>query len=176
MSGCARHAHPQSPTPPQSSQAPQAGSGCLPTHDGFLRARLRGASDLDIDWTDAQLQCDGGPRPDRSGIRVTFAGLTPRDHRRLRFVFGMAPGRAAGTSRGVPVNVTVIFEGQGRLYSTRGEDKCTIDELTESPIAGAAHERRVAGRGFCVAAAAAADGGEGLLLSRFDFAGRMSDE
>jgi len=155
--------------------AATAASGCLSTHDGYLRARLRGAENLDIDWQDGELQCDGGPRPDGRGIRLTFAGPTLPGGHRLRFLFGIADVPEAGGAQHLPANVTVIFEGEPRLYSTRGEDKCTIDELSEAPIPGPALTRRlrVTGRGFCVAPAAAADDSAGLLLSRFDFAGSV---
>jgi hypothetical protein len=156
--------------------APAAGiTGCLPTHDGYLRVRLRGAENLDIDWRDGELQCDGGPRPGQRGVRVTFAGPPLAGGQHLRFVFGIAGALQAGSARDLPVNVTVIFEGETKLYSTRGEDKCTIDQLSETPLQSlpTGQRLRVAGRGFCVAPAAAADGGAGLLLSRFDFAGSV---
>jgi hypothetical protein len=178
LSGCARHA-PAAPTAPLTAgAAPAATSGCLPTHDGYLRARLRGAQNLDINWQDRDLQCDGGPRPDQRGIRLTFAGPARRDGHRLRFVFGIADVHDTGSSHDVAANVTIILEGESKLYSTRGEDKCTIDELTRAPIAAAPapHTLRIAGRGFCVGPASAIDGGDALLLSRFDFAGIMIDE
>ena len=180
VGGCARHA-PSAHAAPAAPAAPAAqhavASGCLPTHDGYLRVRMRGAHNLDIDWRDAELQCDGGPRPNQRGIRLTFAGPALREGHRLRFVFGIAGVKGAERSHGVPANVTVIFEGESKLYSTRGEDKCTIDQLTQTPIgvASATQTLRVAGRGFCVGPAAAVDGGDGLLLSRFDFAGTMVD-
>ena len=65
--------------------------GCLPTGNGYLRARIRGALDLDIDWHNAEIECDGGPRPDGSGLRVSFAGPRHSDGRRLRLVFGVGP-------------------------------------------------------------------------------------
>jgi hypothetical protein len=139
---------------------------------------MRGAHNLDIDWRDAELQCDGGPRPNQRGIRLAFAGPVLPDGHRLRFVFGIAGVKGAERSHGVPANVTVIFEGESKLYSTRGEDKCTIDQLTQAPIgvASATQTLRVTGRGFCIAPVAAIDGSDGLLLSRFDFAGVMVDE
>jgi hypothetical protein len=179
VGGCARHAPsahaaPAAHAAPTSPAAPHAvASGCLPTHDGYLRVRMRGAHNLDIDWRDAELQCDGGPRPNQRGIRLAFAGPVLPDGHRLRFVFGIAGAESADTSHALPANVTVIFEGENKLYSTRGEDKCTIEQLTRAPMA--AQTLRVAGRGFCVGPAAAVDGGEGLLLSRFDFAGTMVD-
>src|ERR1700680_993648 len=45
--------------------------GCLPTGNGYLRARIRGALDLDIDWHNAEIECEGGLRPDGSGLRVS---------------------------------------------------------------------------------------------------------
>jgi hypothetical protein len=166
-------------TAPESppAAAPTAG-GCLPSHDGYLRLRMRGDSSMDIDWHDADMQCDGGTRPDQKGMRLTFAGAAPDTQTRLRFVFGIASRTGLRRSRGVPANVTVIFEGGGRLFSTRGDDKCTIDELAQAHIVGASgpHRLRVSGRGFCIGPAAAADGGEGVLLSRFDFAGILVDD
>ena len=170
LGACARGATAAAP-----SAAARSTGGCLPTHDGYLRVRLRGAANLDIDWRDGELQCDGGPRPDQRGLRVTFAGpVSPGGHH-LRFVFGIAGARKGGDAHDLPVNVTVIFEGEPKLYSTRGEDKCTIDELTEAPEPelNRAERLRVTARGFCVSPAAAADGGAGLLLSRFDFAGSV---
>jgi hypothetical protein len=133
---------------------------------------------MDIDWHDADMQCDGGTRPDQKGIRLTFAGAAPGAQTQLRFVFGIASRAGVRRSRGIATNVTVIFEGGGKLFSTRGDDKCTVDELGQSRIVGASTPRRlrVSGRGFCIAPAAAADGGEGLLLSRFDFAGILVDD
>src|ERR1022692_3388074 len=182
--GCARHAPSAHAAPPAPAAQHAVASGCLPTHDGYLRVRMRGAHNFDIDWRDAELQCDGGPRPNQRGIRLTFAGPALREGHRLRFVFGIAGVKGAERSHGVPANVTVIFEGESKLYSTRGEDKCTIDQLTQTPIgvASATHTLRVTGRGFCIAPVAAidgsdgSDGSDGLLLSRFDFAGVMVDE
>jgi hypothetical protein len=149
----------------------------VPDHSGFLRVRVRGAQDLDIDWQDADLQCEGGPRPDQVGLRLTFAQRAPGGARRPRLVFGIAAMPGTLSSREVPANVTLILEGENLLYSTRGDDKCTIDELVQTPIptASAARTFRVAGRGFCAAPAASLDGRDVVLISRFDFVGRVVD-
>jgi hypothetical protein len=180
VGGCARHA-PSAHAAPAAPASPAAqhavASGCLPTHDGYLRVRMRGAQNLDIDWHDADLQCDGGPRPDQGGLRLTFAARDPAGGRHPRLVFGIAATPAPGSSHAVPANVTLIFEGEQQLYSTRGDDKCTVDELLQTPID--AHRTgqglRVSGRGFCVAPATALDGSGDVLVSRFDFAGRVVD-
>jgi len=151
---------------------------CLPSHDGYLRLRMRGESNMDIDWHDADMQCDGGPRPGQQGLRVTFLGPGRRGDRNLRFVFGIAAAPGARAAHNVPTNVTVIFEGEQKLYSTAGDGKCTIDEFSEQPLPGKvdAHLRRLSARGFCTAPATAIAGHSGLLLSRFDFAGPVLDE
>jgi hypothetical protein len=166
-------------------------SNCLPTHDGYLRLRMRGDSNLDIDWRDADMQCDGGPRPGQQGVRLTFAGPTQRGSAQggsaqggahnLRFVFGIAAAPGTRSAHNVPANVTVIFEGEHKLFSTAGDGKCTIDELAEQALPDPAdrHLHRVTARGFCIAPATAIAGKAGkagLLLSRFDFAGPILEE
>lgn len=177
---CSRHAPVASGAPAAGAAAagPAAASDCLPDRSGYLRLRARGAQNLDLDWRDADLQCDGGPRPGQGGLRVTFAAHAADGAHQPRLVFGIAALPGAGSSHAVPANVTLILEGEGRIYSTRGDDKCTIDELVQTPLAppAAAHSYRVVGRGFCVAPASSLDGREDVLLSRFDFAGRMLDD
>ncbi|MGH8142687.1 MAG: hypothetical protein ACREU2_09250 [Steroidobacteraceae bacterium] len=158
-------------------------TGCLRSHRGYLRARLRGGSDLQINWVDAQMQCDGDVRPDRLGIRLTFAGRTGGGRagragragaHRIRFIFGIDAPPAAGVTHNVPAGVTVIFEGEHRLYSTRGGGKCTVADLQQESV-GAAGTLRVRARGFCIGEATAIGGnGDALLLSTFDFQGRVA--
>src|SRR5438874_2065264 len=54
--------------------APAVSHGCLPTGNGYLRARIRGALNLDINWRNADIECDGGLRPDGSALRMSCAG------------------------------------------------------------------------------------------------------
>jgi hypothetical protein len=155
--------------------APAAAPGCLPTGNGYLRARIRGALNLDIDWHNAQVECDGGPRPDGSGIRLSFAGPKRADGRRLRMVFGVDAAREGRTGRALPTNLTVIVEGAQRLYSTAGEDHCTVDSLVQQRLPDPGRKPRfyrVVARGFCVAPASTLNHAERILVSSFDFAGR----
>jgi len=160
-----------------------AHAGCLPSGDGYLRMRLRDSNgpDLEIDWKDTDMQCDGGVRPDGQRMRMMFAGPLPDGHR-LRVVFGIATVADITTARNVPTNVTVIYEDEQKLFSTAGDSKCTIDALTlQQPVqqlsgpAGSSLRRFVA-RGFCTEPATSVTGTETLLLDRFDFAGDVLDE
>jgi hypothetical protein len=155
---------------------PAAGThGCLPGGNGYLRARIRGAVNLDLDWHNAQLECDGAPRADGSGFRLSFAGLAQGHH--LRLVFGIRSALDALTGQTLPTNLTVIFEGEQRVFATRGDDKCTLDRMRQERLPDAqraAATYRVTGRGFCIDPASALSGRERILVSRFDFAGRRA--
>jgi hypothetical protein len=160
------------PAPP--GQPPGAASGCLPAGNGYLRARIRGALNADINWHNGEVECDGGPRPDGSGIRVSFAGPKRADGHRLRLVFGVDAAREGRGGRDLPTNLTVIVEGAQRLYTTRGEDHCTVDSLNQQRLpapAGKPRRYRVVARGFCVAPANTLNNAEHILVSSFDFAG-----
>lgn len=159
--------------PAASPSPPSAPPGCLPTGNGYLKARVRGALNLDIDWRNAELECDGGPRPDGSGIRMSFLGPARADGRRLRLVFGVGAAREGRSGRTLPTNLTVIVEGGQRLYATRGEDHCTVDTLRQQRLraAGTPRRYRVVARGFCVAPATTLNDAERVLVSSFDFAG-----
>lgn len=164
---------PPTGSPPPPDVPPRAPPGCLPTGNGYLKARVRGALNLDIDWHNAQLECDGGPRPDGSGIRMSFAGPKRADGRRLRMVFGVSAAREGRNGHTLPTNLTVIVEGGQRLYTTRGEDHCTVDTLNQQRLRapGAPRRYRVVARGFCVAPATTLNNAERILVSSFDFAG-----
>ena len=151
-------------------------TGCFAAGDGYLRARLRGALDLDLDWKDAQMQCEGGPRPSGNGVRVSIGGPLRGEGRRIRMVFGIGgitEGRGGETLR---TNVTILFEGEERVFATLGDDKCTVDSLTQQRIETLGSDRavyRVEARGFCLGPATSMSRGERVFLTSFDFAGRV---
>ncbi|MDB6158347.1 MAG: hypothetical protein JWO04_2053 [Gammaproteobacteria bacterium] len=165
---------------PTADPAKPAGTpGCLAAGNGYLRAQIRGTLKLDVDLHNAELECDGGARPDGSGIRVSFAGPLRSDGRRLRMVFGVATAREGTAGRELPTNLTVIFEGEQRLFATRGDDKCTVDELSQERVGalgGPSRSYRVIARGFCIAPAMALTDQQTILVTTFDFAGRVTFE
>jgi hypothetical protein len=168
-------AAPAAPAAPGAQPAPSAAAhGCLPTGNGYLRARIRGAFNLDIDWRNAQIECAGRPREDGSGIIVSFAGPRRADGRRLRMVFGVGTAREGRGGHDLPTNLTVIVEGGQRLYTTRGDDHCTVDTLNQQRLQAqprAPRSYRIVARGFCVAPASTLNNSERILVSSFDFAG-----
>jgi hypothetical protein len=180
-----------SPAVPQTPAAPanplsglpaagaKSGHGCLASGDGYLRARIRGALQLDVSLHNAELECDGGPRPDGSGIRVSFAGPARSDGRRLRMVFGVANTTEGIMGRELPTNLTVIFEGEERMFATRGDDKCTVDEFKQErmgALGGPIRSYRVIARGFCIAPVKALNSEQTILVYSFDFTGNVTFE
>jgi hypothetical protein len=166
------------PLPPSPLGTGSKGThGCLASGAGYLRARIRGSLQLDVSFRNAELECDGGPRPDGSGIRVSFAGPQRSDGRRLRMVFGMSKAIEGRSGRELPTNLTVIFEGEDRVFATRGDGKCTVDEFVqerEGALGGASRTYQAIARGFCIAPVKALNSEQTILVDRFDFAGRIT--
>lgn len=156
-----------------------APADCLPDRSGYLRGRLKGAINLELDWGNAGTQCTGAVRPTDGGVRMRFTHKMPESKDRLVLVFGIAGLREGQPARTLPVNVTVIREGSGDFFGTQGDDKCTLDQVTQTPIVGIPHRTRsyrVVVRGFCTEPARAVRGAGAVLLSRFDYAGRVDYE
>lgn len=191
-------------------QAPR----CLAQGDGYLRARISGSIQAELEWGNEGTHCTGAIRPAGKGIRIRFsrpgtaAGDAAREahvaaedalrdeHDRERktgaggpadvdaahglvLVFGITGLREGQSARAMPVNLTVIREGHGQFYSTQGDDKCLLDDVTQTPIIGLprrSRSYRIVARGFCTEPARAVRGRGAILLSRFDFAGRVDFE
>jgi hypothetical protein len=173
----AGNGHGQAQPPQAPATAPAAPAKCLPAGDGYLRARLSGALSTELDWGNDGTECSGAVRPTDGGIRMRFS--RPDGQGRLVLVFGIAHLREGKQGRNIPVNVTLIREGAGEFFSTQGDDKCTLDLVTQDVIVGIprrARSYRVTARGFCTEPARAVRGKGAVLLSRFDYSGRVDFE
>ena len=93
--------------------------------------------------------------------------MTAKDFRRIALSL---EGAEEGAHFGA-----VDFRVGGRIFATRGDDKCTMDQLTQRSLPDQTGLRiwRIEGRGFCVAPATALAGPGRIVVSRFDFAGRI---
>jgi hypothetical protein len=165
VAGCG-HADTTSGTPAPGSPAEVF---CAPAPEGFLRARLQGSIDAEIDWSaPAVAQCLGGPRPGGDGVRLVFKGAV--DDAPLLIVIGVANLLPGTSARNVAANVTLVREGAGAFYSTQGDDKCALDEVRQEPVAGHDGRYRVSARGYCTqpARALGANDAGSVLVTRFD--------
>ncbi len=152
-----------------------AAAACLPDGGGYLKARLSGALQTELVWGNDGLECTGAVRPD-GGLRIRFSHPDGSDGGRLVLLFGVAGLREGQSAKALPVNVTVIRQGQGEFYSTQGDNKCTLDEVSQQPITGIPHKfrsYRVSARGFCTGPAREVNGDGVVMLSRFDYVGRV---
>lgn len=164
--------------PPANEPAP-APTGCLPSGDGFLRARLDGALQLRLDWKNEGLLCEGMPRPEGKGIRVSFSRELDTGGRRLVIVFGIAGLSESSSGRALPANLTIVDEAGEQIFGTLGDDKCVVDDIRQqliTPWRREARVYRVSGRGFCMQPARAVGGDANVLMSSFDFAGQVRYE
>ncbi|MEJ0098910.1 MAG: hypothetical protein WDO12_03885 [Pseudomonadota bacterium] len=173
--------------PAQQAAKPAAATGgCIDAGGGFLQAQLRGALVADLDWKNAEMRCEGGPRPDGKGLRVTFAGGLPAAQhtgeastpRQLRFIFGIDEhDTAAGAVQALPTNLTVILEGEQQLYTTLGDDHCAVETLERTPVDGSGGKKaRVHARGYCVGPATNLAGDARVLIPTFEFTGIADTE
>lgn len=133
----------------------------------------------DINWNGAGLTCEGGPRPDGQGLRLTFAGPLPVGEatRQLRFIFGIdLDDAASGAAQALPTNLTLILEGEQQLYATRGDGRCAIETLERVPLPDGGGRQRVHARGYCTSPANSLDGSASLLVPTFEFTGLVTTE
>ncbi len=157
----------QQQPPSDAAASPQAAGGCLAAGDGRFEAALRGAIEADLDWLDAQMQCDGDLRPDGGGLRITLAGPLDAD-RQVRFIIGIdLADTDDGPAQVLPTNLTVLVENEALLFATRGNDRCAVEDLARIVI-GQGIER-VSARGYCLGPASDLNGEQRVLVPTFSF-------
>ena len=163
---------PVPPAPAPASPAAGKTASCLPSGDGYLRAHLAGAIEAHLDWPNSGTTCEGESRDKPAGVRLSFqraAGGAPN----LLLVFGLTGVRAGKPAHAVGVNLTVIMQGKSRIFGTLGDTRCTVDSLTQRPLA-LAGSYRLEARGFCTQPAHAIRGDGDVLVSTFEFAGLVN--
>ena len=163
------------PRPETRQPSPPAAASCLANGKGFFRARLQGSLTADLDWGNEGTECTGALRPD-GGVRLGFSRPIYGEGQSLVLLFGIASLKEGVSARALPVNVTVIRQGTGEFYGTQGDDKCTLDEVHQDPVAGIPLRNRmyhVTARGFCIQPARSLSGDGAVLITRFDFSGRI---
>jgi hypothetical protein len=165
-------APPARPPAAQAAAPAATAAGCLPSGDGYLRARVAGAIEARIDWPNSGTRCDGEARSQPPGVRLSFrrsAGGKPD----LLFVFGVSGVRAGQPAQAARTNLTLIVQGTSKIYGTQGDGRCTVDSLTQKATLSPGIYR-VEARGFCTQPAHAVRGDGAVLVSTFEFAGTVN--
>jgi hypothetical protein len=174
MAPAARAAPPDAPAPAKSPAATQStvATACLPSGDGYFRARLAGAIEASVDWPNSGTRCEGEPRDKPPGVRLSFqrasGGATD-----LLFVFGITGVREGRPLREAGANLTVIVQGTDRIFGTLGDSRCTVDSLSQRALE-VPGSYRLEARGFCTQPAHAVRGDGAVLVSTFEFAGLVT--
>jgi hypothetical protein len=145
---------------------------CLTSGDGYLRAKLAGAVDAKIDWPNSGTRCEGEFREKPPGVRLSFQRV-PGTKPNLLLVFGLTGVNEGLSAREVKTNLTIIVQGTSRIFGTLGDARCTVDSLTQRPLAEAG-SYRIEARGFCTQPAHAVRGKSDVLVSTFEFAGPVN--
>jgi hypothetical protein len=147
---------------------------CLTSGDGYLRAKMAGAVDANLDWPNSGTRCEGESRDSPPGVRLSFQ-RAPAVKPNLLLVFGLSGVTQGQSAHEVKANLTVILQGTSRIYGTLGDSRCTVDFLSQRPL-NAAGAYRIEARGFCTQPAHAVRGKGDVLVSTFEFAGPVTYE
>jgi hypothetical protein len=151
--------------------APELALCRMPTN-GYLRGRLHGTADLDIDWSGAALACSGNARPGDAGVRLFFAGHPAGSEDRLVLVIGIGADVAQLAGRELPASVTLIDEASSQFFHS-GDDRCLTRISAVEPLPDERYSYRVAGDLYCAGAVPAVAGGGTVTLGDLAFAGRL---
>jgi hypothetical protein len=165
VAGCG-HADTPSGTPAPASQAEIF---CAPAPEGFLRARLQGSIDAEIDWSHLWSR-NASVAHDRAAMACDWSSKGAVDDSPLLIVIGVANLLPGTSARNVAANVTLVREARAAFYSTQGDDKCALDDVRQEPVDGREGRYRVSARGYCTQPAralGASDAGS-VLVTRFD--------
>ena len=149
------------------AEAPSLACG----EDGYLATTLYGAISATLDWSAADLNCEGMPRPDNEGARLRLAGVD--GDRRIAFIIAI-PGLARGTvGSELPSNVTLIEEGQGRFFSTPDLNNCWTDVTRFEALGASTSAFAVGGTLYCVRPIAEVNGSSSVSLAELRFQGLL---
>jgi hypothetical protein len=163
------------PLRPSASSLPSAPvlEPCTMTPDGYLRGRLRGSTDIVVDWSGPSLACAGNARPGGAGLRLFFAGRTGAGEDRLVLVIGLDADITGLAGRELPASVTLIDEASSQFFHTSG-GRCFTSVDSVAPLAAGSYTYRVEGRLYCAGAIAAVAGERSVTLGDIAYAGRLA--
>ena len=141
--------------------------------DGRLAGELYGGIRATLDWSSADVACEGMPRPDGDGARLRFAGKVQPGDRPIAIIIAMRDFAPDSPNAELPANVTLIEEGNGRFYSTPDFDNC-LTAITEVRGLGDPGGRySVAGVLYCVSPLPEMNGDSSVSIPELVFTGLL---
>lgn len=138
---------------------------------GFLAATLYGAIATQLDWTTADVVCEGMPRPGGKGARLRFAGTD--GERQIAIIIALPALQRGVPGDELPSNVTLIEEGNGRFFSTPDLNNCWTDVTTFEGLGEPASRFAVGGTLYCLQPLAEVNGPSSVSLTEMRFRGLL---
>ncbi len=139
---------------------------------GFLTTELFGELEARLQWTAADLECEGMPRPNGDGARLRFAGDVG-DGRQIAFIIALPKLRRGDTGMEYQTTVTVIEEGNGRFFSSADVDICWTDISGLENIDDSESNYVVSGNLYCIAPLTQINGDSDVIIRDLDFRGLL---
>lgn len=157
---------------PQAKESAEAARSYACGEQGYLKTELYGAIATTVDWTPAELECTGMPRPGSEGARLRFAGHLD-DGRRIAIIVAM-PGLGRETQDAEYAStVTLIEEGSGRFFNSADLNNCWTEVTTLHALGDSDDRHRIGGVLFCVSPLAEVNGESSVSLSKLEFLGLL---
>ena len=138
---------------------------------GRLQTELFGALVGHLDWSAAELECSGMPRPDGAGARFRFAGQVVGADRRIAIIIALPGLERDAADAELGSKVTLIDEGSGRFFSTWDLDSCWTDITSLVRTDDSGDRFNIGGTLYCVAPLAEVNGDASVSISELIFAG-----
>jgi hypothetical protein len=157
---------------------PVQSTACI--EGGLFEAEIFGAIETRLEWRDADLECEGMPRPHGKGARLRFAGTGNADGENLDLAFIIAlPDLEQGQSgRELPAGVTLMEESAGKFFSTPEPSTCWADithhDLLQGDQADAGTRYRIGGSLYCVSPLAEVNGARNVTFTDVRFTGQLN--
>ena len=153
--------------PVSAERAPIAGCGAA----GFLQTRLYGEISANLDWSSADLECEGMPRPNDAGARLRFAGEDRDGDRQLAFIVAIPELGRDSAGRELASTVTLIEEGSGRFFSTASAGNCVTEVSAMTALDDAGNRVAISGTVYCVSPLAEVNGDSSVSITELRFGG-----
>ena len=138
---------------------------------GRLQTELFGALVGHLDWSAAELECSGMPRPDGAGARFRFSGQVVGADRRIAIIIALPGLERDAADAELGSKVTLIDEGSGRFFSTWDLDSCWTDITSLVRTDDSGDRFNIGGTLYCVAPLAEVNGDASVSISELIFAG-----
>lgn len=138
---------------------------------GYLRGRLYGAIDWNLDFAANKLQCEGMPRPGGEGARLRFAGRIGDDERQIAIIIAIPELDRGSAGSEYVSNVTVIEEGRGRFFNTVDPSNCLTDITAMTAIHIEGDRYTISGSLYCLAPLAEVNGDSSVSITELRFEG-----